>query len=104
MRLALALFLTLACALPAAAQPAAGPAADRAPAVAQAATPAKTETGQRTAPAVVASNNPEADAALAVAIRQREAQERLLQMACAAGDTSKCQPANASTTARTPSP
>ena len=46
-----------------------------------------------------------AAAALAMSIRAREAEEqRIARYACAAGDTAKCQPANAPTTAKTPSP
>ena len=46
-----------------------------------------------------------AAAALAMSIRAREAEEqRIARYACAAGDASKCQPTNAPTTAKTPSP
>lgn len=83
------------------------------PALAQSAGPSAASPAKDVSSAVANTNasqhqpqvsNPEADAALAIAIRQREAQERMLQMACKAGDTSKCQMANASTTAKTPSP
>ena len=52
------------------------------------------------------SSNEQADAALAMSIRmQREQDERIARIACAAGDKDKCaQLANASTTPRTPSP
>ena len=101
MRIALIASLILACGLATPVLAQSAPAADHGKDASSAAPAPKTEDQ---APARVQASNPEADAALAIAIRQREARERLLQMACAAGDTSKCQPANASTTASTPSP
>ena len=53
-----------------------------------------------------ASEKASADQALAMTIRaQKEQDERIARIACAAGDTSKCpQPEKAATTPRTPSP
>ena len=107
MRTALVIPLILACGLagPALAQPAAAPAANPVQVASNAtlvANAGAANTGATQTQAKPA--NPDADAALAIAIRQREAQERMAQMACNAGDTSKCQAANAPTTAKTPSP
>jgi hypothetical protein len=50
------------------------------------------------------TDNPEAAAALAMAIRQQEAQDRrIAQYACASGDTSKCPAGDAPRSAGSPS-
>ncbi len=99
MRIALVASVVLVCgiALPAFAQPA----PPSAPPVA--ATGAKVD-------AVQARSKPPEDqeataAALAMAIRQHDIEEqRIARIACAAGDTAKCQLVKADTTSKTPSP
>ncbi len=53
-----------------------------------------TEAPQKMTPnlahATAQSENPEAAAALLIAVRHRENLERIAKLACAAGDTSKC--------------
>ena len=69
------------------------------PLPAQAQPPGSTKADQQ-------KTNAEADAALAMAIRmQKEQDERIARIACAAGDKDKCaQLEKLATTARTPSP
>lgn len=99
MRLVFALPLILACGLaaPALAQPAAPTASSTA------ATGSKVDAVQT--PAKPNARDQDAAAALAMAIRQHEAEEqRIARVACAAGDTAKCQLVKVDTTAKTSSP
>jgi hypothetical protein len=103
MRIAFAVPLILVCGLASAAmaQASAQSADNHAQTVSTAAS--QDPTAARSEPKAQAEN-PEAAAALAMAIRQREAQERrIAQYACAAGDTSKCPAGDAPRSAGSPS-
>ena len=106
MRITFAIPMILACglALPAAAQPAAQPADGRVQTASATAPPASAEAGP-TAAQRAKEQEESAAAALAMSIRQREIEERrIAKYACLAGDTSKCQAADASADGKTPSP
>lgn len=105
MRIAFAIPLTLVCglALPAQAQSAQPSADSHAQTVSTAAT--KPDAAPPEAQKRSQEQEDQAAAALAMSIRRHEIEEqRIARIACAAGDASKCQAANAPTTASTPAP
>jgi hypothetical protein len=99
---AIPLILAFGLAGAAAAQPSTPSADNHAQTISTAGSPQKTEATPDQPRSQ--AENPEAAAALLIAIRHREDLERMTKIACAAGDTSKCQAPKASDAARSPSP
>jgi hypothetical protein len=85
----------------AAAQPSTPAADSHAQSVSTAAPSQRTEAAP--AQSKAQSENPEAAAALVIAVRHAEDLERMARLACAAGDTSKCQAPMPADAARSPS-